>query len=164
LARFSNILASALDALAVVSTVVVVALTFFLVVARTINVSIVGLHEIILLCAVLMYMAGAVIASRRHEHIAVDWIETRFTTDRARLWHKLLVAVISAIITAFFIYWTYRMFAWGLKRPQVTPAYGIPLWLPQLSILLGSIGCFLFCLRDVALALTGLSRKEGRAP
>lgn len=155
--------AGALNALAILSAIAVTGLTFFLVMARGLNISVVGLHEIILLCALLMYMAGAVIASRRRQHLVIDWIETGLHSRRRQAAHRLVVALISGGITVFFIYWTYRMFAWGLKRPQVTPAYGIPLWFPQLSLLIGSIGCFLYCLRDGIRALTELLSRQGSA-
>lgn len=150
-------MARALDALAILATLTVGVLMVFIVFARFARIPVVGIHEVILLAAVLMYMVGAVMASRRGTHLRVDWLDTRLTSPRARAAQRLAIALVSLITTGFFVYWTYRMFAWGLVRPQHTPAYGIPLWIPQAAFLIGSVGCFLYALRDTLAALTGRS-------
>ena len=53
----------------------------------------------------------------------------------SRDWHAAAVAAITLIATVFFIVWAWWMLAWGIQRPQVTPVLGLPLWLPQASIL-----------------------------
>ena len=169
--RAGKIIASTLDVLAIIATVTVAVLTALLVLARFAEIPVVGLYEIITLAAMTMYMVGAVIASRNRSHLAVDyWSETRLKAPVPGLcitgaWHRLLVAVITTAITVFFIYWTYKMFMWGAKRPQWTPAYGIPLWLPQSPLIIGAVGCFLYALGDVLKALTELrSFARGKTP
>ena len=54
------------------------------------------------------------------------------------------------------------MLAWGMKRPQATPAFGIPIWVPQLSLVVGSVGCLFYGLRDSIEAALSL-RKDGEA-
>ena len=66
--------------------------------------------------------------------------------------------MLTVIITSFFMVWAYRMFSWGLMRPQVTPAYQIPLWVPQLAIGFAAVGCFCYGLRDVIDAVRRLRR------
>jgi TRAP-type C4-dicarboxylate transport system permease small subunit len=146
--------AAALDAVAIVCSILVTGLMVFLVVARyLLGLSVVGLHELILLFAVALYMGGALIASRRREHLTVDWLAQRLTSPRAQGWHALFVALVTAVCCAFFIVWTYHMFAWGLKRPQTTPGLGIPLWIPQLAILAAALGCSAYAVRDIRDAL-----------
>ncbi|MBY5974814.1 TRAP transporter small permease [Pseudooceanicola marinus] len=159
--RFERRLAGALGALAILAGLVTALLTGFLVLARFINYSVVGLHELILTAAVLFYMLGAILASRNRAHLAVDFIDQLLTTPRARAIHALVVAVLTVIVTCFFIWWTWEMFAWGMRRPQWTPAYQIPLWLPQLSIMIGAVGCFAYGLRDVVLAVLDLRQLKG---
>ncbi|MGI3163729.1 TRAP transporter small permease [Pseudooceanicola sp. 200-1SW] len=158
---FEQKLAGALGALAIAAGLVTALLTGFLVLARFINYSVVGLHELILTAAVLFYMLGAILASRNRAHLAVDFIDQLLTTPRARAIHSLVVAVLTVIVTIFFIWWTWKMFAWGMKRPQWTPAYHIPLWLPQISIMIGALGCFAYALRDVVLSLGALRALKG---
>lgn len=158
-ARVGGAIARILNVLAVLTSIAVVALMFFLVVARyVLGLSIVGLHELIMLGAVALYMTGAVIASRRREHLTVDWIAGAITQPRRKALHELLIAVLTIVITIFFIVWAYYMFAWGLKRPQTTPAYQIPLWVPQMAIGLAAVGCFCYAVRDVVVALLKLGR------
>ncbi|RJE82080.1 TRAP transporter small permease [Paracoccus onubensis] len=145
-----GIIAFALDFLAVVSAAVLTGMMAFLVVARyLLGMSVVGLHELIMLSAVALYMTGAVIASRKGEHLTVDWIAGNITSPRKKALHDLLIAVLTTIITIFFIVWAYHMFSWGIQRPQMTPALRIPLWIPQLAIGLAALGCFCYGLRDI---------------
>lgn len=149
-----------LDVVAVVASIVVAGLMAFLVLARyVLGMPVIGLHELILLAAVLLYMTGAVIASRKREQLTVDWVSGMITDPRKKAAHDLLVAVLTVIVTTLFMIWAYRMFAWGLVRPQVTPAYRIPLWIPQLAIGMAAVGCFAYAVRDLINALRRLRRR-----
>jgi TRAP-type C4-dicarboxylate transport system permease small subunit len=142
---------------AIVSSLAVAGLMAFLVVARYIlGLSVVGLHELIMLAAVALYMTGAVISSRKRDHLTVDWIAGNITNPRRKAAHELLIATLTIIITIFFIVWAYWMFSWGLQRPQTTPAYQIPLWVPQMAIGLAAVGCFCYAVRDFIGALLKL--------
>ncbi|MFV0472629.1 MAG: TRAP transporter small permease [Pikeienuella sp.] len=142
--------AIALDAVAVVATAAMLGLMIFLVAARyLLGLPVVGLHELIMLAAMALYMTGAVIASRVGEHLTVDWIAGYIRSPRLRALHEMLIAALTMVVTGFFILWAYRMFAWGIQRPQVTPAYQIPLWIPQSAIGLAAIACFGYGLRDM---------------
>ncbi|WP_272006504.1 TRAP transporter small permease [Roseovarius sp. ZX-A-9] len=158
-ARIGGAIARLLDFVAVVSSLVVAGLMVFLVIARyVLGLSVVGLHELIMLAAVALYMTGAVIASRKRDHLTVDWIAGNITDPRRKAAHDLLIATLTIIITIFFIVWAYWMFSWGLKRPQTTPAYQIPLWVPQMAIGLAAVGCFCYAVRDFIVALLKLRR------
>ena len=158
--RIGGAIATVLNTVGVVSSLVVVALMFFLVIARyLLGLSVVGLHEIIMLAAVALYMTGAVIASRRGEHITVDWIAGQITDPRKKAMHDLLIAVMTIVITCFFMVWAYYMFTWGMRRPQTTPAYQIPLWIPQFAIGVAAVGCFAYALRDAISAILRLKRR-----
>lgn len=150
-------IAGALNALAILASVLVTGLMLFLVIARyVLGLSIVGLHELILLTALQLYMIGAIIASRQREHITVTWLAERVTAPRKQAAHAALVAAITVAVTVFFMVWTYWMFSWGLQRPQTTPAYGIPLWVLQVPIPVAAVACFLYALRDFVLAVREL--------
>ena len=154
-------LETVLGAIAIVTSVMVVGLMVFLVVARyLLGLSIVGLHELILLFALQLYMVGALIAAQRRTQVTVDWLSQRFAGGGASEWHNAIVAALTLSATVFFIVWAYWMFSWGIQRPQTTPALGLPLWLPQASILFCAVGCAGFALRDLVLAIGKL---RGRA-
>ena len=148
-----------LEIVAIASSVVTTGLMAFLVVARyLLGLPVVGLHELIMLSTVLLYMTGAVIASRNREHLTVNWLSGRILAPRKKALHDLVIALLTVVVTCFFIVWAYWMFYWGLQRPQVTPAYRIPLWIPQLAIGFAAVGCFAYGLRDVVNALQRLRR------
>lgn len=152
--RIDKGIASTLDVLAILFSVAVVGLMLFLVIARyLLGMALTGQLELIMLAAVALYMCGALIASRNRNHLVVDWIAGSLKNPRAQALHDVLVATLTIIITVFFIVWAYRMFAWGIQRPQVTPAYRIPLWVPQASIMVAAVGSFAYAVRDAIQAI-----------
>ncbi len=155
--RMEAVVASALRVVAIAASILVTGAMVFLVIARyLLGLSVVGLHELILLFAIQLYMAGALIASERRTHLSVDWLSQRLKAPKAQARHRLALAAITLIVTGFFIAWSYWMLSWGMKRPQTTPALGIPLWLSQASIMVGALGCFAFALRDLLQAARDL--------
>ena len=134
-----------------------VGLMVFLVVARyLLGLSIVGLHELILLFVLQLYMVGALIAAQRKNQVTVDWLSQRFAGGGASEWHNAVVAAITLSATVFFVVWAYWMFSWGVQRPQTTPALGLPLWISQASILFCAVGCAGFALRDLVQSIIKL--------
>ncbi len=150
-----------LSAIAIITSVMVVGLMVFLVIARyLLGLSIVGLHELILLFTLQLYMVGALIAAQRKAQITVDWLSQRFAGRRASEWHDAMVAAITLSATVFFTVWAYWMLSWGIERPQTTATLGLPLWLSQASIVFCALGCAGFALRDLVQAIVKL---RGRA-
>jgi len=146
-----------LGAIAIIASLMLVGLMAFLVVARyVIGFAIVGLHELILLFVLQLYMAGALIAAQRKNQISVDWLSQRLGGTGIGRLHDLIVAVLTLVATLFFIAWAYWMLAWGIERPQTTPALGLPLWISQVSIFVCALGCAGFAVRDVVLAISKL--------
>jgi TRAP-type C4-dicarboxylate transport system permease small subunit len=146
-----------LGAIAIIASVMVTGLMVFLVIARyLLGLSIVGLHELILLFTLQLYMVGALIAAQRKTQVTVDWLAQRFAGSGASEWHNAIVAAITLSATVFFIVWTYWMLSWGIQRPQTTPTLGLPLWLSQAAIVFCAVGCAGFALRDLVQAITRL--------
>ncbi len=150
-----------LNAIAVITSVMVVGLMIFLVIARyLLGLSIVGLHELILLFVLQLYMVGALIAAQRKTQVTVDWLSQRFAGGGASEWHSAIVAALTLSATLFFVVWVYWMFSWGVQRPQTTPTLGLPLWISQASILFCAVGCAGFALRDLVQSITKLRARE----
>lgn len=141
--------ALAFDVVAALALLAVTVLMMVLIVARYANIPIIGVFEIISLFAIYTYMLGAVIASRRGEHLRVDWLEHHLQGSRLLVWQRLAVAVCSAVAMALFVYWSYRMLKWGFARPNFTPQFRIPMWVPQTALVIGSLGCLAYALRDI---------------
>ena len=146
-----------LGAIAIITSMMVVGLMVFLVIARyVLGLSIVGLHELILLFTLQLYMVGAMIAAQRKTQVTVDWLTQRFAEGSASEWHNAMVAAITLTATVFFVVWSYWMLSWGIERPQTTPTLGLPLWLSQASIVFCAVGCAGFALRDLVRAIRKL--------
>ena len=161
--RFLNLcdrgLNSLLSAIVLVTSAVVTLCLVVLVVTRYFfDISLVGMHETSIFAAMWLYMAGAVMATRKGEHLVVDIVATSLTTRRARAVHTLLIAALTLVIACFFAQWVWGMFAWGLKRPQTIPVLNIPLWLAQAPLGLMVFAAITYGLRDLVRAVLGLSR------
>ena len=146
-----------LSAIAIFTSVMVVGLMIFLVIARyLLGLSIVGLHELILLFVLQLYMVGALIAAQRKNQVTVDWLSQRFAGSSASEWHSAIIAALTLSATVFFAVWAWWMLSWGIQRPQTTPTLGLPLWISQVSILFCAVGCAGFALRDLVQSITKL--------
>lgn len=162
LGRIDRWIAAALDVVAVVTSLALTGLLLLLVLTRYVlgwNFS--EAHDLSLLVAMFLYMTGALVASRRLEHLTVDFVPSQLSSRRAKLLHRALIAAITSVICLFFVYWTYKMLAWGFERPQTTPALRMPLWVPQISIMAASIGCLAYGLRDLRESLRELVATPG---
>ncbi|WP_445156574.1 TRAP transporter small permease [Halomonas sp. E14] len=163
--KLDRLIGGVLDLVAFTASLLVVGLMIFLILARYVfGWSLVGTLELVMLAGMWLYMSGALIASRRNEHLVVDFLELQIRDSRIRALHRTLVACIVAVICACFVYWAYRMLAWGMVRPQRTPELGIPLWISQASIMVASIGCFCYALRDIIGGLRQLASAGATAP
>ncbi len=98
-------------------------------------------------------MFGALVAASRRKQINIDWLEQRLVSPAAIRLHQAIIALVVIVVTVFFAYWAWQMLAWNMKRPQVTPALGLPLWIFQLSIQACAVGCIGYAIRDFYRAL-----------
>lgn len=150
-----------LNASVIISSITLVGLMLFLVVARYVfGWSVIGLLEMIMVFGMWLYMIGALIASRKREHLVVDFLHEQIASRRLRLLHRVVVAAVTFVICIFFGYLAYRMLQWGMRRPQHTPGLSLPLWWPQSAIMFASIGCSLYALRDLVLSIIHLVRNK----
>ncbi|MFV0664842.1 TRAP transporter small permease [Denitromonas sp.] len=145
-----HLVASVFNLIAIVSSALLTGLVFFMVIARyVLEWSIVGLDEVALISAMWLYMTGAMIASRRAEHLVVDFLPQQLTSERLLRLHQRVIALIMLATTIFFMYLAWRMFGFATKRPQSTPGLGLPEIIPLSAVMLASVGCFAYALRDL---------------
>lgn len=139
-----------LSSIVIIASLSIVALMVFLILSRYVfGWSVVGVLEVIMIFGIWLYMIGSLIASKQDEHLVVDLAALSIKSARAKAIHQLIVYSITAVICAFFILWSYKMLAWGFKRPQVTPGLSIPLWIPQSAIMVSAIGSFIYAVRNI---------------
>jgi TRAP-type C4-dicarboxylate transport system permease small subunit len=151
--KFDRVLMWLLQAIVIFTNLSVTALVLFLVLARfVLGWSVVGVLELATISAVWLYMCGAVVAARNKEHLVVDFLSLSLTTARARSLHNLAVSLIMVVVSLFFVKLAYDMVGWSIRRPQTTAALGLPLMIPQSAIVLASVLCAIYALRDLVLA------------
>ncbi|WP_264214396.1 TRAP transporter small permease [Leisingera thetidis] len=138
------------DIFVLITSAMVVGLVFFLVIARyVLEMSIVGIDEIALVAAIWLYMVGAIVASRRAEHLVVDFLPQRLASPRLLKLHQRVVALIMTGATIFFISLAWDMMGFAIKRPQETPGLGIPELIALSAVALASVVCFAYAIRDL---------------
>lgn len=148
-----------LKAVAIISSMAIIFLILFLVVARyLLGWSVVGVMDLVLVSSMWLYMSGAMIASRQNEHLVVDFLYQQLGSERAKAWHQLAIGLASFVVCGFFVLWAWKMMAWGMRLPQSTPALSIPLLVPQTAIMVAAVICMLYALRDAARGLRDVCR------
>lgn len=151
--RFDHGLMWILQAIIIFTNLAVTGLVLFLVLARfVLGWSVVGVLELATLSAMWLYMCGAVVAARNKEHLVVDFLSLSLKTPRARALHDLAISLIMVVLSLFFVKLANDMVGWSIKRPQTTAALSLPLMIPQSAIVMASVLCAVYALRDLVLA------------
>lgn len=135
------------------SAVLTLALTILVICRYFLNISVLGIHDISLLAAMWLYMAGAIAAARHNQQLQVDILASSLHAPRAKALHALVVAVVTVVISGFFAFWVWKMLAWGMMRPQTIQALNLPLWVAQAPVAIAAIAAILYGLRDVMRAI-----------
>ncbi len=140
-----------------VSTAVIVCLITFLILSRYVfGWSVVGMLELSTLCALWLYMIGAVVASRNREHITVDFTAQSLSNPRLSAAHDLAISVILFVLGLFFLSLSWDMIEWAMRRPQVTPGLGIPLFAGQAALVTAAVLGMAYTVRDIIKATSAL--------
>lgn len=142
-----------LNLIVMVTSLAITGLILFLVLARfVLGWSVVGVLELATLSAMWLYMCGAVVAARNHEHLVVDFLAVSLKNPKHKALHRFAVSVIMVVLSLFFLSLANDMVAWSIKRPQTTAALSIPLIVPQSAIVLAAILCAVYAVRDAIVA------------
>lgn len=147
-----------------VSTAIIVCLITFLILSRYVfGWSVVGLLELSTLSALWLYMVGAVVASRNREQITVDFMAQAMKSPRLAALHDLAISVILFLLGLFFLSLCWDMVEWAMRRPQVTPGLGIPLFAGQAALVTAAVLGMAYTLRDIIKAAIAVkyAKSEG---
>jgi TRAP-type C4-dicarboxylate transport system permease small subunit len=157
LKKLDLILMSVLNYIIMATSLIVTGLILFLVLARfVLGWSVVGVLELATLAAMWLYMSGAIVAARNHEHLVVDFLSLSLKNEKYKKLHNLAVSSIMFILSIFFLSLANDMVEWSIKRPQTTAALSIPLIIPQAAIVLAAIFCFVYAIRDLAISAVSI--------
>ena len=164
-AVFDRNLMRLLSTIIIVTNLAVTGLVLFLVLARfVLGWSVVGVLELATLSAMWLYMCGAVVAARNREHLVVDFLTQSLTNPKMRALHNLAVSAIMVVLSLFFVRLANDMVAWSIARPQTTAALSLPLMIPQSAIVVASVLCAIYALRDLVHAIRNLMGGQAPSP
>lgn len=142
-----------LNIIMIVTSLAVTGLILFLVLARfVLGWSVVGVLELATLSAMWLYMCGAVVAARNHEHLVVDFLALSLKNPKHKALHTFAVSLIMVVLSLFFLSLANDMVVWSIKRPQTTAALSIPLIIPQSAVVVASVLCAAYAFRDALVA------------
>lgn len=152
-----------LNLIVIVTSLAITGLILFLVLARfVLGWSVVGVLELATLSAMWLYMCGAAVAARNHEHLVVDFLALSLKNPKSKALHTFVVSVIMVVLSLFFLSLANDMVAWSMKRPQTTAALSIPLIVPQSAIILAAILCAVYAVRDAIVAAAAVFGKTNQ--
>lgn len=127
----------------IVSNILVTCITFAAVVARTLNINLLGYEEILIICAFWLYMIGSAYGSYEESHIKADIIVIMMKEGFAKDLIALLRNTLSVVIGIVFLLWALQLFQWNITNGQQTPVWRIPVTVSQSSLLFGlTVGTF----------------------
>ena len=100
LKKLDLILMSVLNYIIMATSIIVTSLILFLVLARfVLGWSVVGVLELATLAAMWLYMCGAIVAARNHEHLVVDFLALSLKNEKHKKLHNLAVSSIMFIFS-----------------------------------------------------------------
>lgn len=139
-----------LDYTAIITSIVLVSMVFFMVISRyVLEWSIIGLDEIALVAAMWLYMTGAIIASRNNEHLVVDFLPQRIKSKKLLTFHQRVIALIMVATSGFFVFLAWELLQFSLRLPQYTAGLEIPEILPKSAVMVASVCCFFYSMRNL---------------
>lgn len=109
-----------------------------------IRVSLQGYEELPPLLLIVMVWLGTILVARSDEMLKVEIFQAMIKPAKARQAVQLFCLVISAVILAYFIPLTYGFLATCLERNLRSPAAGFPMWWVHGSLLVGTVGMFIY--------------------
>ncbi len=152
------------NVLILLSSVFMTGLVFFLVLSRYFfGSSMIGTLEMATICALWLYMLGCIMASKRTEHLTVDIVETSIKNPMTIALYETSRSLIVFGLSVFVLFLAKDMLDWSLRRPQITPALGLPLMLQQASMLIAAVFFVIYGLRDIFRALALFQNQQGSA-
>lgn len=132
----SGLIARMLDLLMQVAIAAILIVVFLLVVLRYVfHTTIIGGNEATLIAFVFASVFAATLSLRDDEHIAVRYFTDAWSSDKQRVatvvrW--LLLAVLHLVLLVYSMIWIAK------TGRFIMPAIGLPQWLAQISIPIGS--------------------------
>lgn len=123
-------------------------------------------EEVAAIFCVWLYFVGAAYAMYEKSQIQAD-MASLFLKEKGQQINKLLVSVVSALVSTVLAVWSWDFIQWALAKNAITTGLKIPMVIPQSSILVGYVllafYCWVYLFEDTVLFIRWMkARKEER--
>ena len=103
------------------------------------EISVMGMEELLIYPTLWLYILGAVNASREDSQIRANVLEIFLKTERARLKLAVLAEVISIAIVGWLTYWGWDFFKYSLRVWKESPTLYVPTFYADCSLFIGLV-------------------------
>lgn len=121
----------------IISGILVALITFSAVIARAMNINLLGYEEILIICAFWLYMLGTAYGSFENSHIKADILVVMMKEGVRKDLVAMLRNALSVVLGFIFLLWALQLFYWTVENGQQTPVWRIPVTVSQSSLLFG---------------------------
>ncbi|RPI09557.1 MAG: TRAP transporter small permease subunit [Zetaproteobacteria bacterium] len=118
----------------------VAVMEFVQVVARYIlKIPVMGLEELLVYCALWLYVLGSVNASREDTQIKANVLDVFMKTERAKLKIRVVADVLSLVTSLWLTWWAWDYFRYALRTWKFSPTLYVPLFWAECSLFVGLV-------------------------
>jgi TRAP-type C4-dicarboxylate transport system permease small subunit len=103
------------------------------------EISVMGMEELLIYPTLWLYILGAVNASREDTQIRANVLDIFLKTERARLKLAVLAEVISIVIVAWLTWWGWDFFKYSLRVWKESPTLYVPTFYADCALFIGLV-------------------------
>lgn len=108
-----------------------------------------GIEEIEIYIAILLYFIGAALASYTRCHISADLTQSMIKNQKIRKFFAIFTASVTVVIAILVTYCTTDLVAYAIKMKPTTSVWKIPLVTEYIVVLYAFVLMFLYAIRDL---------------
>lgn len=98
-----------------------------------------GIEDFLVIGAFWLYFIGASYGSYDESHIKADILSLYLKGTKLQVIINFISSLITLIVSIVFTKWAVDLFIWGIVMKGKSPAWGIPYYVPQSSLMVGFI-------------------------
>ncbi len=135
-----NILLKLQKGILIISSLLILLGLFITVTLRyVLKMDLFGIEELLLIPIFLLYFIGAAYGSYEKSHITADLLDSYIKNKKFKLWNGLITSLITVLVCLIITYWNTEYFIWSFNQGAKTSGWGIPLFIPHGTVLMGFI-------------------------
>lgn len=121
------------------SLTVVILMTISVFLRYVLRTDLFGIEDFIVIAAFWLYFIGGSYGSYDESHIKADILSIYLKGSKLAAIINFIASMITSLVAIVFTKWAFDLFVWGIVMKGKSPAWGIPTYVPQSSMLIGFI-------------------------